>query len=99
MTFIILRTNDDGGTNSIHRLYAMAGIFDTVATASKDFLVAGGVQISEPFGELHFLTIDGNGTVGWLLAFDELWQIIGINGEKPAHASVLIFQIASGFIV
>ena len=72
MTFIIPCSNNHSGANGIHRFNTMARIFDTVTTTRQDFLITGGVQIGEAFGELHFLTIDGDGPVGRLLALHGL---------------------------
>ena len=99
MTFIVLYTNDGSRADSVHGFHAVTGIFDAVTTTRENLLVTGGVKIGEAFGELHFLTVDGNGAVGRLLALDGLWQIIGVDGEEPAHASVLVFQIAGSFVL
>ena len=54
--------------NMAYGFNTMSGIFNSIATASQNFLIANGVQISEPLRKLNFLAIDCNRTVGRLPA-------------------------------
>lgn len=83
----------DGG----HGLDGDAIFFQAKALSRQNALVAAGVQVGETAGKLDFLAIHGNRPVGALaLGFLRLGHVLVIHRQKPAHAGVLVFQVAGG---
>lgn len=99
MTFIVTGGADHGGADDFYRFHTVSSILESISPSCQYFLVADGMEISEPLRKLHLFTIDSDRTIGWLFAFHHIWQIIGINGQEPANAGLFVFKIASRFIL
>lgn len=96
VAFVILGATGCQAADGFDSFHAVPRILDAVALAIENGLVADGVQVSEAFGKLDFGTITGDRAVGRLHALDRVRQVVGVDGEEPAHARVLVLQIASG---
>lgn len=97
MTFAVLRLGWRKRTDGFDGFHTVARILNTVTLAIEDGLIADGMQVSKAFGELEFGAITGDRTIGRLLAFHRIWQIIGVDGEKPTHARIFVLKVASCF--
>src|SRR5206468_2102720 len=78
--------------NDVDRLDAGTCVRQTEAMAGEDLPVADGVQVREPVGELHLFAVDGNIPVRRAFALDAFRQIVGVDGQEPAHSRPLVLQ-------
>lgn len=82
----------DGG----YGLDGHAVLLQPEASTCQDLLVAARMQVGESAGELYFLAVHGDGSVGALA--DGLLRLrhIGIvHGQEPAHPRTFVFQVAA----
>ena len=98
MAFVRLRGFMGGGADVVYGFHTVAGILNTVAPTSQDFLVAYRVQVRKAAGELDCFAFAGDGTIGWLFAFYALRQIVRVDREEPGHPGFFVFQIAGGLV-
>ena len=96
--FALFALDDLGGADDVDGFDAVAGVGQTVATSRHDFTVAGSVQVGKPFTEFELFAADVDVAVGGFLAPYFGGQVLGINGQEPAHAGAFVLQIASGFL-
>ncbi|MNQ82478.1 hypothetical protein D3C85_975290 [compost metagenome] len=72
----------------------MARIFESIASARQNFLVAHGVQIGEALRKLELLTTDVDVAEGGLLALHVGRQVVSVDGQEPTHTRAFVFEIA-----
>ena len=98
MDFALFAFDDLGGADDVDGFDAVAGVGQAVTSAREDFGVAGGVQVGKAFAEFELFTADVDVAVGGFFALHFGGQVVGVDGQEPAHAGAFVFQIACGFL-
>jgi len=86
-----------GVTDVVDGLDRLACIVDAEALTVEDVLITLGVQVREAGGEFHRGAVHGDGAVGALVLGALLRrQVVGIDGQEPAHVRASEFEVAGG---
>lgn len=94
MHFALLALDGRGAADHVDGLNAVARISEAITAAGQNLLVAHRMQVGEAFRELKLLAADVDVAEGRLLALHIGRQIVGVDGQEPAHTCALVFEVA-----